>query len=680
MRFWNRRLRFFALFGLALVVVFGLVYTAARTWAAGQFTYAIDLTYRLNNTGTTTVFSQYKVTNNTDNRVLASLTINAPTDQVDNLRVTTTDGRSVQAKVQDKTNTSLGYSYQYKEITLIFPDWPNGRGMTQAFNVTYDTAELVDVKGSSKTLYVPSLAQIGEDENYTVSVSAPPGFGKLISTGAMPEINGTDGNNIRYTFMKSSDLKRSVSLIFGDTTVYTADFAYPLHNKTNREQIYTITLPPDTSSQKIFIRKLDPEPVATRLDADGNVLADYKLTAGQQITVHTDVAAQIKYLEYDLDKSGEKSDIPVDIGKAYTSGSHYWQTTDPDLQIKANQAAAGKTKVIDIARALNNLTIETLTYNNEKIKYNIRQGSTKALQNPDNAVCLEYSDLMVALLRSQGIPARMPVGYAYAGNLKQSKAVSDSLHSWVEAYVPGIGWMNIDPTWGEKFDSFGQSDLDHFTFAIWGRQDALPAATMQGSTDLNYQYEDTIISYSNDFPQAVVTGQATVKKLAILPGVSLVQYTVQAPENVAGDNYTVELKQGNATRSTSLGSLAPKEAVSRWSVVWGVDYSKPAELTFAQKSNDSLSVLAAGTGVVQYWPMVLTLSLLAGVLLLYAVKLFIRKRRSKTGLKNQALQSYRDKMQQMIATQKTEEIKAAEQAYAGKNNESNPTQPPTPTQ
>lgn len=629
MRFSSRwfRVSLIGLLWLSLVAIFFAGTLVSR--AANEFGYTIGINYQIQSDGSTTVVTSYKITNTTSNRILASLRINAPTADVTDVVALYADGTKIPVQLTKKSTSSQGYAFDYQEMNLTFDNWPSGAGVAQSFVLSYKTRSLVDIKGSSKTFSVPSLADIQPDENYSVSVTVPPKFGKLYSTGTLPDIDGAEGDRLRYTFPNSNDLKRSISLIFGDTTVYKIDFAYPLKNTTSREQIFTVTLPPDTSGQKIFVNKLDPAPISTRLDSDGNVLADYRVPANATQVIHTDVSAQVKYLEYDLDKGGSKSDIPADISKNYTSSTQYWQTEDASLVAKAKAAANGKTKVIDVVRSMHQLTKDTLTYNNEKIKYNIRQGSTKALQNPENAVCLEYSDLMIALLRSQGIPARIPVGYAYAGSLKQSKAVIDSLHSWVEAYVPGIGWINVDPTWGEKYDNFGKSDLDHLTFALWGRHDAKPGAVMIGDVDQNYQYEDTTVTYIETTPQVQPQGKVTGHKYVLFPGISWLTYEATAPEQVAGDEYSMTSKQGSRRSTDTLGSLAPGQVVARTHIYIGTGWSQPAELLFQQQEDGETVTLAVGTVVVTAWPMYLILVVLAGTLLLITLKLIIRKKRHR---------------------------------------------------
>lgn len=68
--------------------------------------------------------------------------------------------------------------------------------------------------------------------------------------------------------------------------------------------------------------------------------------------------------------------------------------------------------------------------------------------------CDNFSTSMVVLLRAADIPARWVKGFA-PGEVVQAEngeqifqVTNNNAHSWVEAYLPGIGWMNFEPTIG----------------------------------------------------------------------------------------------------------------------------------------------------------------------------------------------------------------------------------------
>jgi len=61
-------------------------------------------------------------------------------------------------------------------------------------------------------------------------------------------------------------------------------------------------------------------------------------------------------------------------------------------------------------------------------------------------VCQDYTHAMLALVRMLGIPARYASGYL---ETSPGRALgSDASHAWVEAYLPGSGWVGFDPTNG----------------------------------------------------------------------------------------------------------------------------------------------------------------------------------------------------------------------------------------
>jgi transglutaminase-like putative cysteine protease len=60
--------------------------------------------------------------------------------------------------------------------------------------------------------------------------------------------------------------------------------------------------------------------------------------------------------------------------------------------------------------------------------------------------CQYYATTMILMLRSQGIPARLDVGYLPPG--EDGVVLSSAAHAWVEVYFPGHGWVSFDPTGG----------------------------------------------------------------------------------------------------------------------------------------------------------------------------------------------------------------------------------------
>jgi hypothetical protein len=127
-------------------------------------------------------------------------------------------------------------------------------------------------------------------------------------------------------------------------------------------------------------------------------------------------------------------------------------------------------------------------------------GALTALANPDSAICMEFTDLFVAIARAAGIPTREINGYAYTENpeIQPLSLVADVLHSWPEYYDKDKGaWIPIDPTWGSTtggVDFFNKLDLRHFTFVIHGKDDTKPYAPGSYKLGANPQ-KDVFVSF-----------------------------------------------------------------------------------------------------------------------------------------------------------------------------------------
>ena len=59
-------------------------------------------------------------------------------------------------------------------------------------------------------------------------------------------------------------------------------------------------------------------------------------------------------------------------------------------------------------------------------------------------VCQDYAHVMIAVLRSAGIPARYVSGYIFRG--ESNVLGAEASHAWCEAYLPPYGWVGFDPT------------------------------------------------------------------------------------------------------------------------------------------------------------------------------------------------------------------------------------------
>jgi transglutaminase-like putative cysteine protease len=79
-------------------------------------------------------------------------------------------------------------------------------------------------------------------------------------------------------------------------------------------------------------------------------------------------------------------------------------------------------------------------------------GATSVATTPSDAyvlrrgVCQDFAHIMIALVRHVRIPCRYVSGYVYRRSENHDRSPEGATHAWVEALLPGLGWVGFDPT------------------------------------------------------------------------------------------------------------------------------------------------------------------------------------------------------------------------------------------
>lgn len=63
--------------------------------------------------------------------------------------------------------------------------------------------------------------------------------------------------------------------------------------------------------------------------------------------------------------------------------------------------------------------------------------------------CRDFAVLMAEVLRTHGLAVRLAGGYVWEDELGSGpEHAQNAFHAWVETYLPGAGWVGLDPTNG----------------------------------------------------------------------------------------------------------------------------------------------------------------------------------------------------------------------------------------
>ncbi len=435
---------------LLLIFLVGFAFFTSQAHAESNFAASYKVNYTVNINGTTHAVFTISLKNKTDKYFASSYTLKVGFPTISNVKASDPNGG---------ISPNIKRMEDGQEISLTFNKDALGKNASIPFTISFDTPDIATQNGSIWEVNIPGLANQNDFEDFEVSVGVPSSFGQ-------PLFVKPDTGSKSLTFSKNQLGKSGISIAFGTKQTYAFSLNYHIRNNHLFPLKTEIALPPNTSYQHVSISDISPKPLSVREDQDGNWLAAYSLTPSQimTVTVKGDTFQSLLPEQESLSEA-EKT--------LYTKPVQYWQASDSHLQQLA--------KSLKTPYAIYQYVVKTLHYDFSRVSDSQeRLGAVAVLNKPNSAVCLEFTDLFIALSRAAGIPAREIDGYAFTQNSKERPVAlaKEILHAWPEYYDnDSQSWIMVDPTWQNTtggIDYFHTFDLDHVAFVIKGIDSTTP--------------------------------------------------------------------------------------------------------------------------------------------------------------------------------------------------------------
>lgn len=445
----------------------------------------INITYQISESGKTTVKNDITIENASTYSLAKSYSLELA--GIEPLEPSAVEGDK---KLEIRESRIGGVS------TLIVPleEPVIGKGESRTFTISYIENSFAKQNGEIWDISIPRVISGDNFRNYAIKLIVPKSFGQEAYMLPKPSLREQTAEQLIYTFDEVALSSGNIVATFGRFQVFSFALNYYLENPENSDKIVEIALPPDMAFQRMYYHTVDPRPETVSRDEDGNWLAQYKLARGETIEVLANGVVQIYSSPRWIDATPD--------GRLDTllSESQFWQVNDPVLQKEA--------EALSTPQDIYGYVIDKLSYDYSGLQSTaVRKGASQALANPDKALCMEFTDLFIALARASGIPAREVNGFAYTENLNLEplSLVQDVLHAWPEYYdYRRKVWVPVDPTWGDTSgkDYFNHFDLRHFTFVIHGKDDTQPIAPGVSVNDYSLQHKAVRVEFG-DLPQDV---------------------------------------------------------------------------------------------------------------------------------------------------------------------------------
>lgn len=449
---------------------FSLALLAPSTVKATDFKLSYQINYQLDEQGNAVVKQEIELQNLTRNRYVADYTFSPRGEKWQEVRAFNAAGE-LPLEVKEKDGE--------QEIKVILGPQTAGWQKITRWTMNYKIASQARQRGRLWELILPRLETPLPLNNYQLTISVPLSYGPLLyalPAAAKEEIK--EGR--RYFFYHSTPARevaqRGLEMTWGDYQLFNFKLLYHLQNPLNTEAFSEIALLPHLPpGQKIYLSQLSPAPRTIKTDLDQNILALYLLAPGEKLTIQFQGQAQVRF--FPPTQGWPRQQDEEALRAQYTRPARYWPVNDQQIQ-KVVQEVRGEEKNHSlVAEKLYRFTVKELSYNQNRFQNPVqRLGAREALNQPDNAVCMEYTDLLITLLRAAEIPARELDGYAYAASADRPLP-QDILHSWVQFYDPQHQvWRAVDPTWESTAgrDYFNQLDLERIIFVVKGLDSEKP--------------------------------------------------------------------------------------------------------------------------------------------------------------------------------------------------------------
>lgn len=432
---------------------------APSIYAQTEFAVDSTVTYAVQDTGKTVVTHNITLENNYSELYATTYALSLENIDVQNVNAQDSKGNSIPVDIQKDGSTT--------NIRVNFSDAVVGKGIQRHFLISYENGSFAVRTGEIWEVSIPKLSSASSFRSYKVILKIPISFGLEAYISPQPGSTQTVDTGITYVFNGDKIIQAGITAGFGQFQVFAFSLSYHLENPLNKTAQTQIALPPDTAFQKVYLQKIDPKPNNVSVDHDGNWIASYNLSVRQRVDVVVSGSVQI---------FASFRTFPKPTDQELSNNLHetdYWQVNDPKIKALASELKTPK--------AIYDYVSKTLKYDFSRVQPNVqRMGAVAALQNPTQAICMEFTDLFIAIARAAGIPAREVNGYAYTENpeLQPLSLVADVLHAWPEYYDNDKSvWIPIDPTWASTsggVDYFDKLDLRHFAFVLHGASSIMP--------------------------------------------------------------------------------------------------------------------------------------------------------------------------------------------------------------
>jgi transglutaminase-like putative cysteine protease len=245
-----------------------------------------------------------------------------------------------------------------------------------------------------------------------------------------------------------------------------------------------VAVPRDDERQTVHSVQFEPKPLrlsSNGLEQDTALFSLQRVPPQGEATVAITASVTLREVEWLITERdvGSWKEIPVDVLRQYLRDGENYHLDREIVRRSARSLHLTGESILEQVRRVHDFVLDSMEYDRDD-----RWEPADRVLERGKGSCSEYSYLMIAMCRLNGIPARYAGGtwlqgtaLPGAGSARTSPGhgpseVDHVFHRWVEVYLPRVGWFPIDPTQddaaerdGEPYRYFGKLPWSYFAMA-----------------------------------------------------------------------------------------------------------------------------------------------------------------------------------------------------------------------
>ena len=223
-----------------------------------------------------------------------------------------------------------------------------------------------------------------------------------------------------------------------------------------RQSVMEVRMHPRSEQlQRCFTFQLAVSPrsrIFSYTDHLGNLVHHFDIPAShRQLTIIADALVEVDVPD-PLPPSLETT-VWADLDRMIEQ-EDYWDMLRPSHYARPSSELEGLARELgvwarndrdplQILQELNSRLYESFSY--VKASTNVDSPIEDVLRSRQG-VCQDFAHIMIALVRGLRIPCRYVSGYLHHESGHPDRSGEGATHAWLEALLPGLGWIGFDPT------------------------------------------------------------------------------------------------------------------------------------------------------------------------------------------------------------------------------------------